>query len=751
MPDGASAASVIALLGPTNTGKTHRAIERMLDHQSGMLGLPLRLLAREVYDRVAKRIGDQAVALVTGEEKRIPPGARFWICTVEAMPQDTPVEFLAVDEIQLAAHRERGHVFTDRMLRARGSHETWLLGAETIRPLLSQLVPHAQLQQHPRLSELRAVDPSTLGGLPKRSAVVAFSMNRVYELAERLRHRRGGAAVVLGALSPRARNAQVALYQSGEVDYLVATDAIGMGLNLDLSHIAFADLRKFDGRELRGLEPAELAQIAGRAGRHVQNGSFNTLKDSAPLAPRVLRAIEQHQFPPDRVVQWRNPDLDFSSIDDLLVSLRVPPGAEGLRLAEQAEDHGTLADLARRPEIRSLAQTAEQVALLWDVCQIPDFRQLMLSHHANLVTEIFRELMGPRAKLSADFLSKRLARLANYEGDIDTLMRRMAFVRTWTYVTNHGGWAEQAAQFRQKAHEIEDQLSDALHQRLVERFVVQRRRSSGGSGAPEKSHPFWALEQLKDELFGEPGASQARRLVASDRDAIAVAAHGRLSCEGEVVAQLVRGNDLLNPALRLLVADRGREDREAVQQRLQQWLRGQIDELLGPSRPADAGSAHLSGLLYALRTSLGCIERRSASVQLDGLSETDQALLKKRHIVAGTRWVYFAKRLKPRHTALRGALWYAYHAELPVTLPKPGATFTEAGSGASRELLLALSHPRIGPLGVRADIADRLLSLPTDDSALQSAQRLLGVKRKLARQVVDKLRPARRGRRRRSA
>ncbi|MEZ4226167.1 MAG: helicase-related protein [Polyangiaceae bacterium] len=733
---------VIALLGPTNTGKTHRAIERMLDHETGMIGLPLRLLAREVYDRVAARVGPDAVALVTGEEKLVPPRARYWICTVEAMPRDQSVGFVAIDEIQLAADRERGHVFTDRMLRCRGLEETWLLGAETIRPLLAQLVPEAQVRRHPRLSELRAADPSSLGGLPKRSAVVAFSMNSVYEIAERLRQRRGGAAVVLGALSPRARNAQVAMYQAGEVDYLVATDAIGMGLNLDLTHVAFAELRKFDGREARPLEAAELAQIAGRAGRHVRDGSFGTLRGGPALSPSILRAIEQHRFEAARQLFWRNPALDFHSVDDLLASLSLGPSQQGLRQADQAEDHATLVELARRPEIRCALQGPPEVELLWEACQIPDYRQLMLTHHANLVAEIFSELAGPRRCLSADFMHARLSRLARYEGDIDTLMGRMAFVRTWTYVTNHGRWVERAAEFRQLARDIEDRLSDALHAKLVERFVLQRaRRGSARPAAPEKSHPFWALEQLKQEWFGgapPPQANEGMRLQLDEQ--------GRLLDADRPVAQLVRGNHVLSPALRLLEPDEGRGGRDALSETLASWIRDRVQELLAPCRPAEEAeaSAHLTGLLYAMRQSLGCAASTDVRVQLEHLTDVDRAILVHRHIAVDKHHVYATRRLKPGHLRLRAALWQAYHGNLPFTLPNSGALCFAIDRQVPAATLVALCHPRVGPVAIRVDMVDRVRALPREADAVKQAQQLLGIKRKLAEDLLRTRMPRRR-------
>ncbi|MEJ7730313.1 MAG: helicase-related protein, partial [Polyangiaceae bacterium] len=384
------ASAITAVLGPTNTGKTHGAVERMLSHQSGVIGLPLRLLAREVYDRITARIGEARVALVTGEEKRVPRRPDYWVCTVEAMPLAREVDFLAVDEVQLAAHHQRGHVFTERILHARGRAETWFLGSDTMRPLLSELTPTARFVAHPRLSTLRFAGAQKLSRLPPRSAVVAFSTLQVYETAERMRALRGGAAVVLGALSPRTRNAQVAMYQAGEVDHLVATDAIGMGLNLDIGHVAFAGLRKFDGREARELDAAEVAQIAGRAGRYLSDGTFGTL---APLSlpPPVAMAVEAHRFPAVKRVRWRSVDLDLASPDALLASLAERSPARSLVLSTGADDAVALTLLAGTEEVRARARGAEAVSLLWEVCRIPDYKKLLAESHAALLLEIWRQ------------------------------------------------------------------------------------------------------------------------------------------------------------------------------------------------------------------------------------------------------------------------------------------------------------------------------------------------------------------------
>ncbi len=398
---------LVAELGPTNTGKTWRAIERMLEHDSGMIGLPLRLLAREVYDRVSARVGEARVALVTGEEKRVPPHPAYWVCTVEAMPVGQPVDFLAVDEIQLCAHRERGHVFSDRLLHARGRRETWFLGAESMRQALRVLLPEVTFRRSERLSSLTSFGARSLKSVPPRSAVVAFSTERVYELAHALRELRGGVAVVLGGLSPRTRNAQVAMYQAGEVQYLVATDAIGMGLNLDLERVVFASLSKFDGFEHRPLAVDELGQIAGRAGRHVQNGQFGTLTSAPPLDPRSVSDIEAHRFPSVQRLVWRSVELDFKSPSALLDSLSAAPDQELFTRVERADDLDALKALAGDDEVAGLAADPDGVALLWEVCRIPDFRKGLLGEHVRIVKDVFLQLSKGHGRLREDWLRQR--------------------------------------------------------------------------------------------------------------------------------------------------------------------------------------------------------------------------------------------------------------------------------------------------------------------------------------------------------
>ncbi|HKP77952.1 MAG TPA: helicase-related protein, partial [Phenylobacterium sp.] len=473
-PSGAAPSRLVAVLGPTNTGKTHLAVERMLGHASGMIGLPLRLLAREIYDRIVKVRGARSVALITGEEKIVPPRPQYYVCTVEAMPLSAEVEFLAVDEIQLCADPERGHVFTHRLLHARGRSETMLLGAGTMAPLVRRLLPHAEIQTRDRFSQLTYSGPRKLTKLPHRTAVVAFSAENVYAIAELIRRQRGGAAVVMGSLSPRTRNAQVALYQSGEVDFLVATDAIGMGLNMDVDHVAFAGLRKFDGRRTRFLHPQEIGQIAGRAGRYLTNGTFGVTGEAEDMDPDLVEAVEHHSFEPAPGAEWRNSRLDFASLPALIKSLTQLPDREGLKLSAEALDETTLKALAQDEIVQTRARDKTNLMRLWDVCQTPDFRKVAREEHAGLVKAFFLQLTERRRRIGEDWIARQYEQLDRTEGEIDTLAARLASVRTLAYVANRPDWLADPGAWQQQTRGLEDRLSDTLHEKLMARFVDRR-------------------------------------------------------------------------------------------------------------------------------------------------------------------------------------------------------------------------------------------------------------------------------------
>ncbi|HVY32910.1 MAG TPA: helicase-related protein, partial [Caulobacteraceae bacterium] len=469
-PTGAAPSRLVAVLGPTNTGKTHLAVERMLGHASGMIGLPLRLLAREVYDRIVKLRGARAVALITGEEKIVPPHPHYYVCTVEAMPLTREVEFLAVDEIQLCTDPERGHVFTQRLLHARGRYETMFLGSGAMAPLIRRLLPDAEIQTRERFSSLTYAGSKKLTRLPRRTAVVAFSTDAVYAIAELIRRQRGGAAVVMGSLSPRTRNAQVALYQSGEVDFLVATDAIGMGLNMDVDHVAFSGLRKFDGRRMRWLYPQEVGQIAGRAGRYRTDGTFGVTGQGDEMDEDLVEAVENHRFEAMTEAQWRSSRLDFNSLGALMNSLAQPPGRPGLKLAEESLDEKVLRQLAQTSEVQARCRNRAHLRRLWEACQTPDFRKMSSDEHLNLTRTLFDYLTQGDERLPEDWISGQFSGLDRTDGDIDALAARLAGVRTLAYCANRPDWLKDPAHWQGRMRGLEERLSDTLHQRLMQRF-----------------------------------------------------------------------------------------------------------------------------------------------------------------------------------------------------------------------------------------------------------------------------------------
>src|SRR5579883_1778185 len=567
---------VTAVLGPTNTGKTHLAIERMLGHQSGLIGLPLRLLAREIYDKLVARIGPRDVALITGEEKIKPEQPRYYVCTVEAMPRDVEVDFLAVDEVQLAADPDRGHVFTDRLLHSRGASETLLLGAQTMAEPIRDLLPGANFISRPRLSKLTYSGQKKITRLQSRSAIVAFSANDVYAIAELIRRQRGGAAVVLGALSPRTRNAQVALYQSGEVDFLVATDAIGMGLNLDVDHIAFASDRKFDGYQFRKLSPAEFAQIAGRAGRATRDGTFGTSGRCPPFDTELVHALESHTFEPVKLVQWRNSDLDFSSIGALQATLAAAPTESALARAPVAEDILVLDHAARDDDVRNMIGTPADVERLWDVCQLPDYRKIAPANHAELVVTLFGYLQR-EGRIATDWFAQQVLQADRTDGDIDTLSTRIAHIRTWTFAANRPDWLADPEHWQGVTRAVEDRLSDALHERLTERFVDRRTsvlirrlrenatfepqfnksgevvveghiigRLDGFTFVPEASSggsDAKALHNAAQKALAGEIAARAARLAEAPDEQFVLASDGTLRWTGAAVGKLVAGED----------------------------------------------------------------------------------------------------------------------------------------------------------------------------------------------------------------
>jgi ATP-dependent RNA helicase SUPV3L1/SUV3 len=724
-----------AVLGPTNTGKTFLAVERMLGHRTGMIGFPLRLLARENYDRVCRLAGPRVTALVTGEERIVPPEARYFLCTVEAMPA-RPVEFLAVDEIQLAADPERGHAFTDRLLNWRGREETMFVGAETIRPLVRRLLPGIETIERPRFSRLAYAGPKKLTRLPPRSAVVAFSVEDVYALAEQMRRRRGGAAVVTGALSPRTRNAQVGMFQAGEVDYLVATDAIGMGLNMDLDHVAFARLDKFDGRHMRRLTRAEFGQIAGRAGRHTRDGTFGTTGDMPAIDPETVEAIEEHRFETLRHLHWRNARLDERSLAGLLRSLAERPPVPELRRKRDADDQMALEALARLPDIQRLASTPDAVALLWQVAQVPDFRKMLDEAHTSLLARLYRHVMGPEGRLPDDWMAGQLARLDQTDGDLDALTQRIAHVRTWTYISHRAEWIADPAHWQERARAIEDKLSDALHDRLTERFVDRRaaalaRRLEDGEAllgavgadgrvtvegecvgrlegfrfAPDDSLAPAVLQAAHRALRG----GLAHRVAAFERapaETIALGADGRLTWEGAAVGRLQKGERALKPMVRVL----GNELLDGpmiarVQRRLEAWLASHVAARL-PKLWALASAelpAAARGIAFQLCEGLGLVERRHVSAFLKGEVAARLA-------GSGVRVGHVALYVDdgPEARALRALLASVAAGPVSDLVSVPHEPSVAASAATDDRLHRAAGYIVLGGRAVRADRLERL-------------------------------------------
>jgi ATP-dependent RNA helicase SUPV3L1/SUV3 len=752
---GARGTGVTAVLGPTNTGKTHLAIERMLGHSSGIIGLPLRLLAREVYNKVEARVGADAVALVTGEEKIKPPSPRYWVSTVEAMPRDLDVAFLAIDEVQLGADLERGHVFTDRMLNRRGREETLVLGAQTVRPMIERLLPGAHVLTRPRLSQLSFAGEKKITRLPRRSAIVAFSAEEVYSIAELIRRQRGGAAVVLGALSPRTRNAQVALYQSGDVEYLVATDAIGMGLNLDVDHVAFASDRKFDGYQFRRLNPAELAQIAGRAGRATRDGTFGTTGRCPPFETELAQALESHSFEPVKVLQWRNTALDFSTVGALQASLAETPKQNGLTRAPIAEDILVLEHAARDDEIRSLATTRQAVERLWDVCQVPDYRKIAPATHAELATTLYGFLMR-EGTIPTDWFARQVEQADRNDGDIDTLSNRIAHIRTWTFAANRPDWLVDPEHWQGVTRAVEDKLSDALHERLTERFVDRRtsvlmRRlrenatletdiSKSGEVVVE-GHVIGRLDGFMFTPAASAAGSEAKALAGAAQKALAgeidarairlahaadgqfvLATDGTMRWVGQPVGKLFAAEETLKPRVRIIADERlTGAPRDAVQARLDLWLKSHIERLLEPLfrlTAAEDITGIARGVAFQLTEALGVLDRQKVADEIKGLEQPARATLRKHGVRFGAYHIYLPALLKPAPRVLATQLWAFKHGgiernqlEAIEQLAASGRTSIAADQEIPKAFYRIAGYRVCGARAVRVDILERLADL----------------------------------------
>ena len=744
---------VTAVLGPTNTGKTHFAIERMLSHRTGVIGLPLRLLAREVYDKVVALRGPSAVALVTGEERIVPDRTLYWVCTVEAMPLDIGADFVAVDEIQLCADPDRGHVFTDRLINARGLMETLFLGSDTMRPAIAAMVPGVTFVKKDRFSTLTHTGSKKISRMPERSAIVGFSVENVYAIAELIRRQKGGCAVVMGALSPRTRNAQVELYQNGDVDFLVATDAIGMGLNLDIKHVAFSSTAKFDGHRMRALFPHELAQIAGRAGRHTQPGSFGVTGDARPLNDDVVDAIENHRFLPVRKLHWRNAVLEYGTADRLIRSLEAPTSDDWLTRARDADDVTALKALVDMPEVRALVTSPQRVRLLWDVCRIPDFRGASPGEHASLLVQIFTFLVGRGlggGRVPTDWLAKAVARIDRIDGDIDTLSKRLAYIRTWTYVVQRKNWVDDEIHWRGETRAVEDRLSDALHAALTQRFVDRRtsvlmrrlkqkeslvaevndkgevtvegefvgklegfRFRADASSSPDEARVVAqaAMQALKPEFH-----LRADRFYNAPDTEMDFTEQGGLMWGTIAVGKLIAGPEPMRPSVEAFVDEEAGPDvADKVRRRMQHFIdrkvAAQFEPLAAMSRD-ESLTGLARGFAFRLVEGLGVLSRDAVNDDVKALDQEARGVLRKHGVRFGQFTIFLPALLKPAPTRLRLVLWSLFNGlqEFPESPPPGLVTIPNIADVPKSHYTLAGYHPS-GARAIRIDMLERLADI----------------------------------------
>ena len=741
-------ARVTAVLGPTNTGKTHYAIERMLGHRTGVIGLPLRLLAREVYDKIVALRGPSVVALVTGEERIVPDRTQYWVCTVEAMPQEIGADFVAIDEIQLCADPERGHVFTDRLLRARGLLDTMFMGSDSMRPAIAALVPGVQFMKRDRFSTLTWAGSKKISRMPPRSAIVGFSVDDVYAIAELIRRQKGGCAVVMGALSPRTRNAQVALYQNGDVDFLVATDAIGMGLNLDIKHVAFSSTAKFDGRRMRPLFPHELGQIAGRAGRHLDPGTFGVTGEARPLDDEVIEAIEEHRFAPVRKLNWRNERLEFGSVARLISSLEAPTDNEWLSRTRESDDLTALKVLSDLPELQSRIRNPQAVKLLWDVCRVPDFRGTGGGEHTSLLARLFEFLQD--GTVPTDWLAKAVARIDKTEGDIDTLSKRLAYIRTWTYVAQRKGWVQDESHWRDETRAVEDRLSDALHARLTQRFVDRRtsvlmRRLKQKESLVAEVNAVGEVT-VEGEFVGRLEGFRFRQDASSSPDEAKVVRQaavqalrpefhlradkfynapdtemdfteqGGLMWGTIAVGKLVAGPEATRPTVEAFVdEDAGQEVMDKVRRRMQHFIDRKVAALFEPllAMSRDETLVGLArGFAFRLVEGLGVLTRESVADDVKALDQDSRSALRKHGVRFGQFTIFLPLLLKPAPTRLRLVLWSLANGlqEFPESPPPGLVTIPNIPDVPKMHYTLAGYHPA-GSRAIRIDMLERLADL----------------------------------------
>ena len=746
--------TVIAALGPTNTGKTYYAIERLAAHKSGMIGLPLRLLTREVYDKMVLKVGPSRVAMITGEERIIPDNPKYWVCTVESMPMNIPVEFLAVDEIQLIDDPERGHIFTDRILNARGMSETLFMGSSISKKVIKKLINDVKFYDRERFSKLTYTGYKKISHLPKRSAVVAFSIQSVYAIAEIIKRQKGGVAVVMGSLSPQARNAQVKMYQNGDVDYIVATDAIGMGLNLDLNHIAFAETEKYDGENFRKLYPHELAQIAGRAGRYQRDGTFGVTGQANEIDHEVIARIEDHRFIPLNSAKWRNKNLNFSSVNKLIESLKAIPNKIELGISRQADDLRALIRLSQDKEILENANNKKSIQTLWETSQIPDFRNISEGEHSKIISLIFKELCL-NDKLSDEWLNSHIKSFDKYYGDINSLMMRLSGIRTWTYVSQKEKWLDNPVLWQKKTREIEDKLSDALHNSLTERFVEKNSsklrikykdkkdilsginengditvegeyfgKIHGFKLIIEKSYSEQYLKQIRPAISKSVELEMKKKslkILSSEFDTFTLNSDLFIYYNDEKVAGLKPGNNPLNPKINIICDEYLDSNiKKKLENKFLEWIQDYIKfnlkEILSLEN-TDNLSPGAKGIAFRLLEELGLIRRNKIENEIKILDQKSRQELRKMGVKIGKFSIFFPATVKPKATELLISLWINFSEKnynqndikfIRENLPKPGITSCALNQNISHEIYKVLGYLVIGKMVIRADIIERL-------------------------------------------
>ena len=737
---------ITAVLGPTNTGKTFMAIETMLGFDSGMIGFPLRLLAREVYDKIVNRVGVNNVALITGEEKIIPANSKYFLCTVESMPIDKQLDFVGIDEIQMCSDRERGHIFTDRLLNLRGEKLTMLMGSNTMKSLLSNLKEDIEFIGKDRLSQLTYSGYKKISRIERKSAIIAFSAEEVYAIAELLRRQKGGAAIVMGSLSPKTRNSQVELYQKGDVDYLVATDAIGMGINMDLDNIYFSNLKKFDGKKLRRLNLSEIGQISGRAGRNKNDGSFGITGECKEITSEEVELLEKHKFEDIRNIFWRNSNLDFRSINNLIKTLEEKPNKDWLRRISECEDEKVLKYLIKDNELK-IEEKSEEIKLLWECCQIPDFVKKTYGHHLEIVKKVFQFLKGGKAKITNQYMKAQLSNLDKLEGNVDSISNRIANVRTWSYVANKSNWVENQDYWIERTKYLEDKLSDRLHEELTKSFI-DKRASVLAKGLKQditfetkiienervliNDQFIGTLKGLKMDLDLKIGALDAdiKSLKKAARQNVAPEILRRinliLKCNDfelnedfkiywnkYPIAKLCPGKDYLNPEIELIIDDMIEfTEQKELKDYLLKWLSNKITielDSLFKLKSIKESNQQVRALSYQLYENYGVVKREKVGSLVKKLTQEDRKSLRDIGVKFGRYHIFLFKLFKPKQVSLRVLLWKNFkQINLRLQPPTFGLNFTDDPKFENKDFMLLCGFEKFDRFFVRIDILERL-------------------------------------------